>query len=299
MATLQTNPSSVPDAVQEWTRELNISELGRVGYKNINYTLWNETSTAVPEVIEGSIIEINNSTYVELSDVALDITGQTVDAINWVIYEVAGSIATAYLKPTAPTASDYDVEKGGFYNGSGHRWTGDYMFVSPAGTAFSNKGYLDYANGAMLKYRIDDEADDFVIDSKLDVKETLNVDGNTTLGGTLTAEGDITSNSGNLHIDGTGASNIDGTLSIGSHFYPDPSPTASSWSGTSTFIVPRGIFMVSFSATNAGYFQMTAGAGVSNVLDALTEDGGMIVSDGAGDVVHQAGAGGTVYYLQF
>lgn len=176
MATLQTNPSLTPNLVQEWTRELNISELGRVGYLNISLTNWNETSTAKPAVIEGSIVEVNNSMYVETANVDLNTASQTVSSINWVIYEVSGSTATAYLKVTAPTASDYDVDKGGFYDGSGNRWTGQYMYVDGAGTAWSSKGILDYANGAMLKYRIDDEADDFVIDAKVSIKETLDVD---------------------------------------------------------------------------------------------------------------------------
>jgi hypothetical protein len=189
MATLQTNPSQVPNAVQEWTRELNITEISRVGYKNVNLTLWDETSTSIPYILEGSTIEIANSTYVEESTVIL--TGATPSVINWVIYIASGSTATASLTSTAPTASDYDIALGGFYNGSGHRYTGHYMLVSGAGTAFSNKGYLDYANGAMLKYRIDDEANDFVVDAKLRVKETLNVDSDTTVGGDLTITGTV------------------------------------------------------------------------------------------------------------
>lgn len=192
MATLQTKPDSVPDDAVEWTRELNVSQIGRVGYLNMHFTNWDATSTTVPNVVEGSTVEISNSLYVETANVALNTTGQTANAINWVIYKVSGSVATAYLEPTAPTIADYDADKKGFYDSSGNRWTGHYMFVSAAGTAYSNKGVLDYAGGAMLRYRIDDDADDFVIDAKLDVKETLNVDGNTDLGGTCAVSGNTT-----------------------------------------------------------------------------------------------------------
>lgn len=204
MATLQTNPSSVPNAVAEWTRELNVSELGRVGYINLHYSNWTEASTAVPQVLEGSIIEIGGSMYVETADININTASQTVSAINWVIYNVSGSTATATLTGTAPTISDYDVDKGGFYDGSGNRYTGHYMYVSAAGTAYSNKGILMYAGGAMLKYRIDDEADDFVIDAKLDVKETLTVQSTTNLKGavdcdsTLNVDGASTLNSLNV-----------------------------------------------------------------------------------------------------
>lgn len=289
MATLQTNPSDIPNDPVEWTRELNISELGRVGYMNIHFTLWNESSTAVPNVIEGSVLEINNSMYLEASTVAINIASQTVDAINWVIYIVSGSTATATLTGTAPTIADYDVDKGGFYDGSGNRYTGHYMYVSPAGTAYSNKGLLDYAMGAMLKYRIDDEADDFVIDANLDVKGTLNVDSTSTLKGSV--ELDST-----LGIDGVvtmrSTASVASTLTLSGSLIPKTSTSEGNWNGT--VIIPRGVYAIAHTGSSSE-IEVYVSGGWEKFNDGNFSKGGMLFSDGT-NFRHN---GGVTYYRKF
>lgn len=265
MATLQTNPSLVPNAVQEWTRELNVSEIGRVGDINIKLTLWDETSTAIPSVVLGSKIEIANSLYVEGSTVPINTASQVVDSINWLIYEVSGSAATARLIGLAPTIAEYDVEKGGFYHASGYRYTGHYMYVSLAGTAYSNKGILQYANGAMLKYRIDDELDDFVIDAKLDVKETLNVDGNTTHIGTTVNTGDTTHNGD--------------TITNGEILPSEQSQGTWNLSGSDTQVVPKGVFTVVDDDTGSASVDLQVYVGGAWISSG-TFTSGSVVSDG-------------------
>lgn len=223
MATLQTNPSSTPNAVQEWTRELNVSEIGRVGKINIVLTNWNETSSALPSVVLGSFIEINNSVYVEGTTVALNTASQTVSAVNWIIYTFSGSTATATLTGTAPTASDYDADKGGFYNGSGYRYTGHYMSVDATGLLYTNKGFLDYADGAMLRYRIDDEASDFVIDADLGVTGNTSIDGNFSLTGNVTSELNLSNDLNPVT-----------TVTTSNHTFVG--------SGSQTWTVPRGVY---------------------------------------------------------
>ncbi len=297
MATLQDNPSTVPNAVQEWTRELNVSEIGRVGDINIKLTLWDETSTAIPNVVIGSKVEISGSVYVELSTVAINTASQVVDSINWLIYEVSGSVATAKLVGTAPTIAEYDVDKGGFYHVSGYRYTGHYMYVSPAGTAYSNKGILYYADGAMLRYRIDDSDDEFVIDANTTVKGTLDTDGSLSVTGDISSTGDITSG-GSLHVDGVGVSDIDGSLTIAGTLLPTNAGTTGALAGTGTYLVPRGIYLFSFGSTSTGIFEVWTGSAWEDVFRSSTVHGGLLISDGT-NVRHTGGTAGDVGYLKF
>ena len=291
MATLQTNPSSTPATTVEWTRELNVSEISRVGDINIVLDEWNETSSALPDILEGSFIEISNSMYVEASNIAIVTSGQTVSDINWVIYSVSGSTATASLTNVDPTVSMYNAEKAGFYNGSGHRYTGHYMAVDSGGTLYTNKGFLDYANGAMLKYRIDDEAGDFVIDADVEII------------------GDITAVDGTFSGDVSVGDDLSVTddLLVGGAILPTLSSTGS-WSVTSTpIILSRGIYNVArldgtspnFAKIQVWISNLWRDIATGDNASSLGVNGTVVLSDGTNVRILSSAGSLTVYYQKY
>lgn len=321
MATLQTNPSAVPNAVQEWTRELNISELGRVGYMNLGLTEWDENSSGIPYIKAGSIIEINNSLYIQESSVAIDTSLATGGVTNWLYYAVSGSTATAYLAVSVPTEADWDCAKGGFYNSSGDRWTGHYMYTDSAKTSFSKKGFLDYANGAMVKKLAWATASISYFDQRVDVEEDLYarssvfVSDNVTVNGWINIIGDASIGQdldvlGNVAItewlNVVGDTSVGGSLTVEGEILPTETADSSWTIGTSSYKVldVRGVYFLQCSNISDVQLQVDFSGTWRRVgfSEVYTENGGQLVFSNGSNVrlFNSSGASSRVVrYIRF
>lgn len=143
MGSIVTNPPSVPNTeVDSWAPLVVRDAMSYYGLNKVTLTNWDGTTT-VPQIAQGSLIDIDGSLAQFISDEAIG--GAPSDGTVYIYFAVVGDAVTPTLTNTAP---EWYADKGGWYNALGERYSGHVM--TKAGTSYSNKRRLtDCSQGTL------------------------------------------------------------------------------------------------------------------------------------------------------
>ena len=131
-------PTTPNDVTDSWQPLVESNVMSSYGMNVVTLTEWS-ASTIIPSIAQGSAIDIDGSTARFVTTEAIG--GAPANGTVYVKFIVSGSTVTAELTATAPT---WDNTKGGWYNGSGERYSGHMMVKN--GTAYTLKALLPQNN---------------------------------------------------------------------------------------------------------------------------------------------------------
>ena len=132
MGEIVTNPDAQPINVSTaWTPLLDVNTMSYFGMNVVTLTEWN-TGTVRPQIAQGSAIDIDGSVARFITPEAIG--GTPIDGTVYVKFIVAAAVVTAELTAEAPTWTN---TLGGWYNGSGERYSGHLMTQN--GAAYTDK----------------------------------------------------------------------------------------------------------------------------------------------------------------
>jgi hypothetical protein len=135
MGEIVTNPPSTPNTVSDsWQPLLDVNTMSYYGLNRVTLTNW-DSSTTIPEVAQGSAIDIDGSVARFTTDEAIG--GSPADGVVYLKFVVSGAVVTPELTATAPT---WYADKAGWYNVSGERYSGHRL--EKTGTSYKYKSKI-------------------------------------------------------------------------------------------------------------------------------------------------------------